>query len=82
MEDSKKHTHSHLSDCVAEPIGATSCPSPIEKFKSLDWEGMPSIGPSSYEEAVSRIEEAEREIDENGGVAWDEVLQAARLRVN
>ena len=81
MEDSKKHTHSHLSDCVAEPVGVTSYSSAIEERETLDWEGMPTIGPSTYEEAISRIEEAEREIDENGGFAWDEVIQTVRLRV-
>ena len=81
MEDSKKHTHSHLTDCVAERVGAVSHSPAVEECEILDWEGMPTIGPSTYEEAISRIEEAEREIDENGGVAWEEVLQAARLRV-
>ena len=81
MEDSKKHTHSHLTDCVAEPVGATSYSSTVEECEILDWDDMPTIGPSTYEEAITRIEEAEQEIDENGGVAWEEVLQAARLRV-
>ena len=61
--------------------GVTSYSSAIEERETLDWEGMPTIGPSTYEEAISRIEEAEREIDENGGVAWDEVIQTVRLRV-
>ena len=82
MEDSKKHNHHHLTDCVAEPVGTTSYSSAIDKeCEVLKWDKMPTIGPSTYEEAISRIEEAERDIDENGGVAWEDVIQAARLRV-
>jgi len=42
---------------------------------------MPLAGPSTFEEAIARIQEAETEIDNNGGHAWDEVMAEARQRV-
>ena len=41
---------------------------------------MPYIGPSTDEEAISRIEEAEREIENGEVYEWEEVLKEARLR--
>ena len=41
---------------------------------------MPFIGPSTYEEAIARIEEAEREIENGDVYEWEDVLKEARLR--
>lgn len=38
----------------------------------------PLIGPATYEEAISRIEAAEKEIEEGKGSPWDAVMQEAR----
>lgn len=41
---------------------------------------MPFIGPSTYEEAIARIEEAEREIEDGDVYEWEDVLKEARQR--
>ena len=43
---------------------------------------MPLTGPSTYEEAVTRIEQAEREMDADDGASWEEVLSEAKDKVN
>ena len=43
-------------------------------------ESMPILGPSTYEEAIVRIEEAEKEIDLDGGCSWEDVMFEARQR--
>ena len=40
----------------------------------------PFIGPATYEEAIARIEEAEREIDNGEVYEWEDVLTEARQR--
>ena len=42
---------------------------------------MPFIGPSTCEEAIARIEEAEREIENGEVYDWEDVLKEARQRV-
>ena len=39
---------------------------------------IPHSGPATYEEAIARIEESERDIDDNGGFAWEEVMSETR----
>ena len=34
---------------------------------------MPLVGPSSYEEALSRIDNGIREMESGGGYTWEEV---------
>jgi hypothetical protein len=41
---------------------------------------MPFIGPSTCEEAIARIEEAEREIENGEVYDWEDVLAEARQR--
>ena len=41
---------------------------------------MPFIGPSTDEEAIARIEEAEREIEDGDVYEWEDVLKEARQR--
>ena len=41
---------------------------------------MPFIGPSTYEEATVRIEEAERDIINGDVYEWEDVLKEARQR--
>jgi hypothetical protein len=57
----------------AEPIGAVAVHANDDKLYSIDnWPGMPLVGPADIDEANARIDEAEREIDENGGIDWAE----------
>lgn len=57
----------------AEPIGAVAVHANDDKLYSIDnWPGMPLVGPADIDEANARIDEAEREIDENGGMDWAE----------
>ena len=41
----------------------------------------PFAGPSTYEEAIARIEEAEHEIERGETYDWEDVLSEARQRV-
>lgn len=52
----------------AESIGAVAIHGDDEKLYGIDnWPGMPLVGPADIDEANARIDEAEREIEENGG---------------
>ena len=41
----------------------------------------PFAGPSTYEEAIARVEEAEREIERGETYDWEDVLSEAKQRV-
>ena len=58
-----------------EPIGIASYTELPDTFKE------PLAGPSTYEEAISRIEEAEQEIEMGETYDWKDVISEARQRV-
>jgi len=58
-----------------EPIGIASYTELPVPFKE------PLAGPSTYEEAISRIEEAEQEIEMGETYDWKDVISEARQRV-
>lgn len=58
-----------------EPIGIASYTELPVTFKE------PLAGPSTYEEAISRIEEAEQEIEMGETYDWKDVISEARQRV-
>jgi len=71
MEDNNKDIIS--SDTVAEPVGAIAVNADNKQLYGIDhWPGMPIVGPTDIEEAHARIDEAEHEIDGNGGMDWTE----------
>ena len=58
---------------AAEPIGAVASNYDDEQLYGIDhWPGMPLVGPANVDEANARIDEAEREMEENGGMDWAE----------
>ncbi len=68
---------------AAEPMGAVA----MQEIKTYTIEEEPStsyilpfIGPSTHEEAIRRIEEAEREIESGETYAWEDVLNEVRTR--
>ena len=70
MEGENKN---HASDVAAEPIGAVAVEDYSNEIYSIDsWPGMPLVGPKTSQEAIDRIEEAERDIDSCGGILWDD----------
>ena len=46
---------------VAQPAGTTAVHDWID---DLDWDRFPILGPKTEEEAIARIEEAEKELDD------------------
>ena len=57
----------------SEPIGAIAQNYDDEQLYGIDnWPGMPLVGPANINEANTRIDEAEREIEDNGGMDWVE----------
>ena len=66
----EKQDNTPFEGC-AEPIGAVTLHSDDEQLYGIDnWPGMPLVGPADIDEANARIDQAEREIDENGGMDW------------
>lgn len=43
-----------------------------------DMDDMPLIGPATYEEAIARIEVAEKDCEERNGTPWNAVMQEAK----
>ena len=50
--------------------------------KSEEMSSMPYLGPSSIEEAHSRIDDAEKEIAKGRGYAFEDVIREARRRTS
>ena len=73
---------STLSSKVEEPVGTLAYSDEeaalMTRNDDMDWDDMPLIGPATYEEAISRIEAAEKEIEEGKGTPWDAVMQEAK----
>ena len=73
---------STLSSKVEEPVDTIAYSDEevalMTRNDELDWDDMPLIGPATYEEAMSRIDAAEKECEEGEGTAWDDVMQEAR----
>ena len=66
---------------AAEPIGTVAIQDFSQDIYSIDnWAGMPLIGPATMEEVNSHIDEAEREINECGGMSWDDFKKTLRVR--
>jgi len=65
---------------VEEPIGGTAYSD--EEVALMDFDedtdDMPLIGPDTYEEAIARINAAEKESEEDKGTPWDVVMQEAK----
>ena len=61
------------TDLAAESISAIAQDFDDEQLYGIDhWPGMPLVGPTNIDETIARIDEAEREIDEDGGMDWSE----------
>ena len=59
-------------DCVNEPVGAAVRTSVDDNMYGIDdWPGMPLVGPVTIDEANSRIDQAEQEIDNDKGMDWE-----------
>ena len=66
---------------AAEPVGAVEVSSNDPLLYGIDtWPGMPLVGPCTIEEANARIDEAEREIEEEGGMDWAEFKSLLKNR--
>ena len=62
-----------LESGAAEPVGALALNYDDEQLYGVDtWPGMPLVGPTNIDEVNARIDEAELEIDEDGGMEWDD----------
>ena len=71
MEDNKDLFP--LESGAAEPVGALALNYDDEQLYGVDtWPGMPLVGPTNIDEVNARIDEAELEIDEDGGMEWDD----------
>ena len=82
MEDEKRYPILDEEDgmtlMAAEPVaGAALAYAP----SYLDEENLPLIGPATYEEAIERIELAERE-PYHKGVTWEVVKRQMLDRIN
>lgn len=76
MKESKPYPHIDEEDGstfkASEPVAVASCASPStddvanvhDRIDDLDWEHFPSFGPFSDEEAIARIERAEKDLND------------------
>ena len=58
-------------DCVADGIGVIRTTADHHLYGIDNWPGMPLIGPADAAEANARINEAERDMVNDGGMEWD-----------
>ena len=66
----EKKDNASFEGCT-EPVGAVTPHRDNEQLFGIDnWPGMPLVGPADINEANARIDQAEHEIDENGGMDW------------
>ena len=76
MKESKPYPHIDEEDGstfkASEPVAVASCASPStddvanvhDRIDDLDWDHFPSFGPFSDEEAIARIERAEKDLND------------------
>ena len=76
MKESKPYPHIDEEDGstfkASEPVAVVSCASPStddvanvhDRIDDLDWDHFPSFGPFSDEEAIARIERAEKDLND------------------
>ncbi len=71
MEENKEYPI--LESGAAEPVGAVATNYDDEQLYGVDtWPGMPLVGPANIDEVNARINKAEHEIDEDGGMEWND----------
>ena len=73
MDDEKRYPILDEEDDMtlrtAEPVAGAALAYAPSYF---DEDNLPLIGPATYEDAIERIEQAEREIDNDEGLDWDD----------
>ena len=57
-------------DMCSEPVGAVA----------YDENAIPIIGPATWEEAMTDLDEAEKEFDAGKGIPWESVVREIRER--
>jgi len=68
---------------AAEPVAAAMRSDVSAWGYDIDnWPGMPLVGPSNIDKMNARIDQAEQEIDNGNGFAWEQVMQEAQSIVN
>ena len=66
---------------AAEPIGLLSTQDFEQAIYNIDvWPGMPLVGPETMEEMSIRIDEAEQEMDMQGGMLWEDFKKMLKNR--
>lgn len=68
---------------AAEPVGAAVQSDVSTLGYDIDnWPGMPLVGPDNIEEMNARIDQAEQEMADDKGFAWEQVMLDAQAIVN
>jgi len=63
-EESKDVASEPLAEPVVDMHQSVSVTATHDGIDDLDWDRLPNYGPFSKEEAIARIEEAEKELDD------------------
>lgn len=86
MKEEEKKTLINEEENVgmaAEPVAATSRSDVSTLGYDIDnWPGMPLVGPDNIAEMNVRIDQAEQEMDEDKGFAWEQVMLDAQSIVD
>jgi len=63
-EESKDVVSEPLAEPVVDMHQSVSVTATHDGIEDLDWDRLPILGPKTEEEAIARIEEAERNLDD------------------
>lgn len=78
-QNEKNTTGNH----VAESIGTTIYSNASDVLYDIEnWPGLPLVGPSTLDEANIRLDEAEKDMDNNQGFSWNQVMHEAKVIVD
>ena len=68
---------------ASEPVAAAMRSDVSALGYDIDnWPGMPLVGPDNIEEMNARIDQAEKEMDDDKGFVWEQVMMDAQSIVN
>ena len=83
IDNNSRRDENESAGMAAEPVGVAVRSDVSALGYDIDnWPGMPLVGPDNIEEMNARINQAEQEMDDDKGFAWEQVMMDAQAIVN
>lgn len=81
-DNNTRRDENESTGMAAEPVAAVRSDLSALGYDIDNWPGMPLVGPDNITEMNARIDQAERDMDDDKGFAWEQVMMDAQSIVN